>query len=173
MLVGSLMRKIKSRSWKKQRYFKLQEDCMTIWYKSKKAGNSHSTCTNTSPFKIGHWTQALFAKVSLFWLLLFLRYYVEFLMLFPPPASFREWRGGNSRGPPVWGPAKHRWWVPSWSMFHPGLPQPQREPGPRGWVSWGSTVLDQRHQEAGGESGEHGGAGETRPVSFTTAAFMD
>uniref|UniRef100_A0A673A7R0 Phosphoinositide phospholipase C n=1 Tax=Sphaeramia orbicularis TaxID=375764 RepID=A0A673A7R0_9TELE len=37
MLVGTVMRKIKSRTWKKQRYFKLQDDCMTIWYKSKKA----------------------------------------------------------------------------------------------------------------------------------------
>lgn len=44
MIVGTVMRKIKSRTWKKQRYFKLQEDCMTIWYKSKKAGNTHSTC---------------------------------------------------------------------------------------------------------------------------------
>ncbi|RXM99478.1 Cell differentiation protein RCD1-like [Acipenser ruthenus] len=43
MLLGTVMRKIKSRTWKKQRYFKLQEDCMTIWYKSKKTGNSHST----------------------------------------------------------------------------------------------------------------------------------
>lgn len=47
MLVGTVMRKIKSRTWKKQRYFKLQDDCMTIWYKSKKAGNTHSTCKNT------------------------------------------------------------------------------------------------------------------------------
>jgi len=46
MLVGTVMRKIKSRTWKKQRYFKLQDDCMTIWYKSKKAGNAHSTCKN-------------------------------------------------------------------------------------------------------------------------------
>lgn len=38
------MRKIKSRSWKKQRYFKLQDDCSTIWYQSKKAGNAHCTC---------------------------------------------------------------------------------------------------------------------------------
>uniref|UniRef100_A0A8C5AZM7 Phosphoinositide phospholipase C n=1 Tax=Gadus morhua TaxID=8049 RepID=A0A8C5AZM7_GADMO len=34
MLVGTVMRKVKSRTWKKQRYFKLQEDCMTIWYNS-------------------------------------------------------------------------------------------------------------------------------------------
>uniref|UniRef100_A0A8C1QAQ5 Phosphoinositide phospholipase C n=1 Tax=Cyprinus carpio TaxID=7962 RepID=A0A8C1QAQ5_CYPCA len=41
MFVGTVMRKIKSRTWKKQRYFRLQEDCMTIWYKSKKAGNNN------------------------------------------------------------------------------------------------------------------------------------
>ncbi|XP_022521135.2 1-phosphatidylinositol 4,5-bisphosphate phosphodiesterase delta-4 isoform X1 [Astyanax mexicanus] len=44
MQVGSIMRKVKSRAWKKQRYFRLQDDCATIWYKSKKAGNAHSTC---------------------------------------------------------------------------------------------------------------------------------
>ncbi|GCC40148.1 hypothetical protein chiPu_0024304 [Chiloscyllium punctatum] len=44
MLVGSLMRKVKSRNWKRQRYFKLQDDCMSIWYKSKKTGNPKSTC---------------------------------------------------------------------------------------------------------------------------------
>uniref|UniRef100_A0A669DD54 Phosphoinositide phospholipase C n=1 Tax=Oreochromis niloticus TaxID=8128 RepID=A0A669DD54_ORENI len=37
MLVGAMMRKIKSRNWKKQRYFKLEDDFMTIWYQSKKA----------------------------------------------------------------------------------------------------------------------------------------
>lgn len=47
MLVGAVMRKIKSRTWKKQRYFKLEDDCMTIWYKSKKAGNAQSTCKTT------------------------------------------------------------------------------------------------------------------------------
>lgn len=46
MLVGAVLRKIKSRTWKKQRYFKLQDDGMTIWYKSKKAGNTHCTCKN-------------------------------------------------------------------------------------------------------------------------------
>lgn len=44
MQVGSVMRKVKSRTWKKQRYFRLQDDCATIWYKSKKAGNAQSTC---------------------------------------------------------------------------------------------------------------------------------
>lgn len=48
MLVGAVLRKVKSRTWKKQRYFKLQDDGMTIWYKSKKAGNTHSTCKNRS-----------------------------------------------------------------------------------------------------------------------------
>ncbi|KAF5891600.1 1-phosphatidylinositol 4,5-bisphosphate phosphodiesterase delta-4-like, partial [Clarias magur] len=44
MHVGSVMRKVKSRTWKKQRYFRLQDDCATIWYQSKKAGNAQSTC---------------------------------------------------------------------------------------------------------------------------------
>lgn len=52
MLVGAVLRKIKSRTWKKQRYFKLQDDGMTIWYKSKKAGNTHCTCKNKFTLEI-------------------------------------------------------------------------------------------------------------------------
>uniref|UniRef100_A0AAQ5XCB1 Phosphoinositide phospholipase C n=1 Tax=Amphiprion ocellaris TaxID=80972 RepID=A0AAQ5XCB1_AMPOC len=61
MLVGTVMRKIKSRTWKKQRYFKLQEDCMTIWYKSKKAGNTHSTFSvgDVEAIREGHQSEVL------------------------------------------------------------------------------------------------------------------
>ncbi|XP_026157484.1 1-phosphatidylinositol 4,5-bisphosphate phosphodiesterase delta-4 [Mastacembelus armatus] len=61
MLVGTVMRKIKSRSWKKQRYFKLQDDCMTIWYKSKKAGNTHSTfsVSDVEAIREGHQSEVL------------------------------------------------------------------------------------------------------------------
>ncbi|XP_068446450.1 1-phosphatidylinositol 4,5-bisphosphate phosphodiesterase delta-4 isoform X1 [Clinocottus analis] len=61
MLVGAVMRKIKSRTWKKQRYFKLQDDCMTIWYKSKKAGNAHSTfsVSDVEAVRDGHQSEVL------------------------------------------------------------------------------------------------------------------
>uniref|UniRef100_A0A8C7KUN6 Phosphoinositide phospholipase C n=1 Tax=Oncorhynchus kisutch TaxID=8019 RepID=A0A8C7KUN6_ONCKI len=61
MIVGTVMRKIKSRTWKKQRYFKLQEDCMTIWYKSKKAGNAHSTFSvnDVETVREGHQSEVL------------------------------------------------------------------------------------------------------------------
>ncbi|CAL8308952.1 unnamed protein product [Merluccius merluccius] len=61
MLVGTVMRKIKSRTWKKQRYFKLQEDCMTIWYKSKKAGKAHSTfsVSDLEAVREGHQSEVL------------------------------------------------------------------------------------------------------------------
>ncbi|XP_023670584.1 1-phosphatidylinositol 4,5-bisphosphate phosphodiesterase delta-4 [Paramormyrops kingsleyae] len=61
MIVGTVMRKIKSRTWKKQRYFKLQEDCMTIWYKSKKAGNAHSTfsVSDVEAVREGHQSEVL------------------------------------------------------------------------------------------------------------------
>ncbi|KAM7365220.1 hypothetical protein PAMP_016166 [Pampus punctatissimus] len=61
MLVGTVMRKIKSRNWKKQRYFKLQDDCMTIWYKSKKAGNAHSTfsVSDVEAVREGHQSEVL------------------------------------------------------------------------------------------------------------------
>uniref|UniRef100_A0A9J8AFD0 Phosphoinositide phospholipase C n=1 Tax=Cyprinus carpio carpio TaxID=630221 RepID=A0A9J8AFD0_CYPCA len=53
--------KIKSRTWKKQRYFRLQEDCMTIWYKSKKAGNTHSTFSvgDVEAVREGHQSEVL------------------------------------------------------------------------------------------------------------------
>ncbi|XP_010788544.1 1-phosphatidylinositol 4,5-bisphosphate phosphodiesterase delta-4-like [Notothenia coriiceps] len=61
MLVGTIMRKIKSRTWKKQRYFKLQDDFMTIWYKSKKAGNKHSTfsVSDLEAIREGHQSEVL------------------------------------------------------------------------------------------------------------------
>ncbi|XP_039538847.1 1-phosphatidylinositol 4,5-bisphosphate phosphodiesterase delta-4 [Pimephales promelas] len=61
MIVGTVMRKIKSRTWKKQRYFRLQEDCMTIWYKSKKAGNAHSTFSvgDVEAVREGHQSEVL------------------------------------------------------------------------------------------------------------------
>ncbi|XP_068612358.1 1-phosphatidylinositol 4,5-bisphosphate phosphodiesterase delta-4-like [Brachionichthys hirsutus] len=61
MLVGTVMRKVKSRTWKKQRYFKLQDDCMTIWYKSKKAGNTHSTfsVSDVEVIREGHQSEVL------------------------------------------------------------------------------------------------------------------
>ncbi|XP_018590957.1 1-phosphatidylinositol 4,5-bisphosphate phosphodiesterase delta-4 [Scleropages formosus] len=61
MIVGTVMRKVKSRTWKKQRYFRLQEDCMTIWYKSKKAGNTHSTfsVSDVEVVREGHQSEVL------------------------------------------------------------------------------------------------------------------
>ncbi|CAJ1078728.1 1-phosphatidylinositol 4%2C5-bisphosphate phosphodiesterase delta-4 [Xyrichtys novacula] len=43
MMAGSTLRKVKSRSWKKQRHFRLLEDGLTIWYKSRWAGKGHTT----------------------------------------------------------------------------------------------------------------------------------
>ncbi|XP_069472948.1 1-phosphatidylinositol 4,5-bisphosphate phosphodiesterase delta-4 [Ambystoma mexicanum] len=43
MLHGTVMRKVKSKCWKKQRTFKLQEDGMTIWYQSRKTAKNKST----------------------------------------------------------------------------------------------------------------------------------
>ncbi|XP_038646243.1 1-phosphatidylinositol 4,5-bisphosphate phosphodiesterase delta-4 [Scyliorhinus canicula] len=61
MLVGSLMRKVKSRNWKRQRYFKLQEDCMSIWYQSKKTGNPKSTfsISDIETVREGHQSEVL------------------------------------------------------------------------------------------------------------------
>uniref|UniRef100_A0AAY4C080 Phosphoinositide phospholipase C n=1 Tax=Denticeps clupeoides TaxID=299321 RepID=A0AAY4C080_9TELE len=49
MMVGSMMRKVKSRTWKKQRHFRLQEDGLTVGYKSSWARKIHSAC---KPFSL-------------------------------------------------------------------------------------------------------------------------
>lgn len=71
MLVGAVLRKIKSRTWKKQRYFKLQEDGMTIWYKSKKAGNTHSTCKKKLTLMIHYPPEDAATDVQIFYILSF------------------------------------------------------------------------------------------------------
>ncbi|XP_034029582.1 LOW QUALITY PROTEIN: 1-phosphatidylinositol 4,5-bisphosphate phosphodiesterase delta-4 [Thalassophryne amazonica] len=65
---GHVMRKIKSRTWKKQRYFKLQDDCMTIWYKSKKAGKAHSTfsVSDVEVVREGHQSEVLLSTADEF-----------------------------------------------------------------------------------------------------------
>ncbi|XP_036611208.1 1-phosphatidylinositol 4,5-bisphosphate phosphodiesterase delta-4 isoform X1 [Trichosurus vulpecula] len=37
---GSMLRKVKSRSWKKQRYYRLQDDGMTVWYARQAGGRT-------------------------------------------------------------------------------------------------------------------------------------
>ncbi|XP_005991823.1 1-phosphatidylinositol 4,5-bisphosphate phosphodiesterase delta-4 [Latimeria chalumnae] len=61
MQAGTVMRKVKSKTWKKQRYFKLQDDCMSIWYKSKKAGNVKSTfsISDVEAVREGHQSENL------------------------------------------------------------------------------------------------------------------
>ncbi|KAM9123708.1 LOW QUALITY PROTEIN: 1-phosphatidylinositol 4,5-bisphosphate phosphodiesterase delta-4 [Pangshura tecta] len=61
MQQGTLMRKVKSKSWKKQRYFKLQNDCMTVWYKSKKTGNTKYTfsISDVEMVREGHQSEVL------------------------------------------------------------------------------------------------------------------
>uniref|UniRef100_A0A3Q4HJK9 Phosphoinositide phospholipase C n=1 Tax=Neolamprologus brichardi TaxID=32507 RepID=A0A3Q4HJK9_NEOBR len=53
--------KIKSRNWKKQRYFKLEDDFMTIWYQSKKTGNIRSTFSvnDVEAVREGHQSEVL------------------------------------------------------------------------------------------------------------------
>uniref|UniRef100_A0A8C3AK60 Phosphoinositide phospholipase C n=1 Tax=Cyclopterus lumpus TaxID=8103 RepID=A0A8C3AK60_CYCLU len=44
LLLGGELIKIRSRSWKKNRFFKLQEDCKTLWYESHKIFKRKQTC---------------------------------------------------------------------------------------------------------------------------------
>uniref|UniRef100_A0A8C5HFX3 Phosphoinositide phospholipase C n=1 Tax=Gouania willdenowi TaxID=441366 RepID=A0A8C5HFX3_GOUWI len=61
MMAGSTLRKIKSRSWKKPRHFRLLEDGLTIWYKSRWAGKGHSTfkAKDIEAVREGHQSEVL------------------------------------------------------------------------------------------------------------------
>ncbi|KAG7503309.1 hypothetical protein JOB18_035860 [Solea senegalensis] len=61
MMAGSTLRKVKSRSWKKPRHFRLLEDGLTIWYKSRWAGKGHSTfsVTELEAVREGHQSEVL------------------------------------------------------------------------------------------------------------------
>ncbi|XP_067459092.1 1-phosphatidylinositol 4,5-bisphosphate phosphodiesterase delta-4 [Thunnus thynnus] len=61
MLAGSTLRKVRSRSWKKQRNFRLLEDGLTIRHKSRWAGRSHSTfsVTEVEAVREGHQSEVL------------------------------------------------------------------------------------------------------------------
>ncbi|NWH76634.1 PLCD4 phosphodiesterase, partial [Piaya cayana] len=61
MQQGTLMRKVKSKNWKKQRYFKLQDDCMTIWYHSKRTGRIESafSISDVETVREGHQSEVL------------------------------------------------------------------------------------------------------------------
>ncbi|XP_010750245.2 1-phosphatidylinositol 4,5-bisphosphate phosphodiesterase delta-4 [Larimichthys crocea] len=61
MMTGSTLRKVKSRMWKRQRHFRLLEDGLTIWYKSRWAGKGHSTfsVTEVEAVREGHQSEVL------------------------------------------------------------------------------------------------------------------
>lgn len=44
LLIGGELVKIRSSSWKKSRFFKLQEDCRTFWHESHKTFKRNQTC---------------------------------------------------------------------------------------------------------------------------------
>lgn len=44
LLTGGELVKVRSTTWKKMRYFKLQEDCKTIWHESHKKFKRDQTC---------------------------------------------------------------------------------------------------------------------------------
>ncbi|KAG9347769.1 hypothetical protein JZ751_003784 [Albula glossodonta] len=48
LLKGGELQKVRSSSWKKSRFFKLQEDCKTMWHESHKTLKSNQTSTSGS-----------------------------------------------------------------------------------------------------------------------------
>lgn len=68
MKAGMLLRKVKSRMWKRQRHYKLQEDCKTITYKSSWAINSYSTfsISDVEVVRDGHQSETLLSVADEF-----------------------------------------------------------------------------------------------------------
>ncbi|XP_037136759.1 1-phosphatidylinositol 4,5-bisphosphate phosphodiesterase delta-4 [Syngnathus acus] len=61
MMAGSTLRKVKARTWKKQRHFRLLEDGLSIWYKSRWLGKGHSTFSvmDVEAVREGHHSEVL------------------------------------------------------------------------------------------------------------------
>ncbi|XP_054643377.1 1-phosphatidylinositol 4,5-bisphosphate phosphodiesterase delta-4-like [Dunckerocampus dactyliophorus] len=61
MTAGSTLRKVKSRTWKKQRHFRLLDDGLSIWYKSRWVGKGHSTfsVSEVEAVREGHQSEVL------------------------------------------------------------------------------------------------------------------
>ncbi|XP_051998447.1 1-phosphatidylinositol 4,5-bisphosphate phosphodiesterase delta-4-like isoform X2 [Xyrauchen texanus] len=68
MKAGMFLRKVKSRMWKRQRHYKLQEDCKTIAYKSSWAIHSYSTFSigNVEAVREGHQSETLLSVAEEF-----------------------------------------------------------------------------------------------------------
>uniref|UniRef100_A0A8C3ADY5 Phosphoinositide phospholipase C n=1 Tax=Cyclopterus lumpus TaxID=8103 RepID=A0A8C3ADY5_CYCLU len=65
MMAGSTLRKVKSKSWKKQRHFRLLEDGLTIWYKSRWATSTLSV-TEVEAVREGHQSEVLLSVAEEF-----------------------------------------------------------------------------------------------------------
>ncbi|XP_061548740.1 1-phosphatidylinositol 4,5-bisphosphate phosphodiesterase delta-4 [Phycodurus eques] len=61
LMTGSTLRKVKSRMWKKPRHFRLLEDGLSIWYKSRWLGKGHSTfsVSEVEAVREGHHSEVL------------------------------------------------------------------------------------------------------------------
>uniref|UniRef100_A0A8C5QKT2 Phosphoinositide phospholipase C n=1 Tax=Leptobrachium leishanense TaxID=445787 RepID=A0A8C5QKT2_9ANUR len=63
ILTGSSLQKVKSGSWRRDRYYKLQEDCKTIWHDSRKILRSPGSQTfcidDISDVRRGHQTEGM------------------------------------------------------------------------------------------------------------------
>ena len=44
LLTGGTLVKVRSRSWQKSRYYKLQEDCKTMWHETRRTFRPKQTC---------------------------------------------------------------------------------------------------------------------------------
>ncbi|CAL1580092.1 unnamed protein product [Knipowitschia caucasica] len=61
LLQGGDLLKVRSQSWKKTRYFRLQEDCKTMWHESKKPFRSNPTFSldDVSALRLGRQSEGL------------------------------------------------------------------------------------------------------------------
>ena len=53
MQKGMLVRKVRSKSWKKLRYFRLQDDGMTVWHARQAGGKAKPSCESRGKLGVG------------------------------------------------------------------------------------------------------------------------
>lgn len=58
LLNGAELVKVRSGSWRKARFYKLQEDCKTVWHESKKTLRPKHTCESIPHTRVSHSTMA-------------------------------------------------------------------------------------------------------------------
>lgn len=154
MLRGSRLCKIRSRTWHKERLYRLQEDGLSVWFQRSipRAPSQHICEPGPGSRTVWYSAQARPAALTLRARLV-------------PPHSPRAAHRGRPRGPPVRGPAALRRCLRAGTLPHHRLQGAPQKLGPGGAHSRGSTALGARPGQAARTPRRHEPARAPRPIS--------